>query len=187
MSGETINNLYGRTVMPHDRDLSSGGSSGGEGALIAMRGSPLGVGSDIGGSIRIPAGFNGLYGLRPSYHRIPYGGATNSMEGFEAINSVLGPLSTSVSALKIFVQAVLAGEPWRYDPNASHRPWSESQYELEEHNGGKKLCFGMMWTDGLVTPTPPIVRGMKIMKEKLEAQGHTGAPTVFLRMASDLC
>lgn len=52
MSGETINNLYGRTVMPHNRDLSSGGSSGGEGALIAMRGSPLGVGSDIGGSIR---------------------------------------------------------------------------------------------------------------------------------------
>ena len=187
MSGETINNLYGRTVMPHNRDLSSGGSSGGEGALVAMRGSPLGVGSDIGGSIRIPAGFNGLYGLRPSYHRIPYGGATNSMEGFEAINSVLGPLSTSVSALKIFVQAVLAGEPWRYDPNASHRPWSESQYELEEHNGGKKLCFGMMWTDGLVTPTPPIVRGMKIMKEKLEAQGHTGTPTVFLRMASNLC
>ncbi|GAA5990726.1 hypothetical protein JCM5350_007343 [Sporobolomyces pararoseus] len=172
MSGETVNNLYGRTVMPFNRDLSSGGSSGGEGALIGFRGSPLGVGSDIGGSIRIPSAFNGLYGLRPSYHRMPYGGATNSMEGFEAINSVLGPMTTSISALKLFVQAVLAGEPWRYDANASHIPWRQSQYELEEHDGGKNLCFGIMWSDGLVKPTPPIIRGLKIMKEKLEAQGH---------------
>jgi amidase len=79
MSGETVNNLYGRTCMPFNRDLSSGGSSGGEGALIAMRGSPLGVGSDIGGSIRIPSAFNALYGLRPSYHRIPYGGGKSSI------------------------------------------------------------------------------------------------------------
>ncbi|GAA6012111.1 hypothetical protein JCM11491_001754 [Sporobolomyces phaffii] len=172
MSGETVNNLYGRTVMPHNRDLSSGGSSGGEGALIALRGSPLGVGSDIGGSIRIPSAFNGIYGLRPSYHRIPYGGATNSMEGFEAISSVLGPMTTSISALKLFVKAVLAGQPWRYDPNASHVPWRESQYELEEHNGGKQLCFGIMWSDGLVKPSPPILRGLKMMKAKLEAQGH---------------
>ncbi|GAA5911054.1 uncharacterized protein JCM6883_004252 [Sporobolomyces salmoneus] len=172
MSGETLNNLYGRTVMPFNRGLSSGGSSGGEGALIALRGSPLGVGSDIGGSIRIPSAFNGLYGLRPSYHRIPYGGATNSLEGFEAINSVLGPMTTSLSALKLFVKAVLEGQPWRYDPNASHIAWRESQYELEEHNGGKELVFGIMWSDGLVKPTPPIIRGLKIMKEKLEAQGH---------------
>lgn len=175
MSGETVNNLYGRTVMPFNRDLSSGGSSGGEGALIAMRGSPLGVGSDIGGSIRIPSAFNGLYGLRPSYHRMPYAECTNSMQGFEAINSVLGPMTTSISGLKLFVQAVLAGQPWRFDPNALHIAWRQSQYELEEHNGGKDLCFGIMWSDGLVKPTPPITRGLKIMKEKLEAQGHKGA------------
>ncbi|GAA5888238.1 hypothetical protein JCM16303_005311 [Sporobolomyces ruberrimus] len=172
MSGETLNNLYGRTVMPANRDLSSGGSSGGEGALIAMRGSPLGVGSDIGGSIRIPSAFNGLYGLRPSYHRLPYGGATNSMEGFEAISSVLGPMTSSIEALKVFVKAVLVGQPWRFDPMASHIPWREGQYELEEHNRGKELCFGIMWSDGQVKPTPPIIRGLRIMKEKLEAQGH---------------
>jgi amidase len=96
------------------------------------------------------------------------------MEGFEAINSVLGPMTTSISALKLFVKAVLAGQPWRYDPNASHIPWREGQYELEEHNGGEQLCFGIMWSDGQVKPTPPILRGLKIMKEKLEAQGHKG-------------
>jgi len=52
MSGETVCNLHGRTLNPHNRALSAGGSSGGEGALIALRGSLLGIGSDIGGSVR---------------------------------------------------------------------------------------------------------------------------------------
>lgn len=55
MVGETINNIIGYTPNPKNRLLSSGGSSGGEGALLALRGSPLGVGTDIGGSIRIPS------------------------------------------------------------------------------------------------------------------------------------
>lgn len=48
---ETFNHVFGRTLNPHNRNLTSGGSSGGEGALIAMKGSPLGVGSDVGGSV----------------------------------------------------------------------------------------------------------------------------------------
>lgn len=52
MSGETVCNLHGRTTNPHNRALAAGGSSGGEGALVALHGSPLGVGSDIGGSVR---------------------------------------------------------------------------------------------------------------------------------------
>ena len=75
------------TVNPHSNKLSCGGSSGGEGALIALRGSVLGLGTDIGGSIRIPAGFNGLYGLRPSHGRMPYHMLANSMEGQETIHS----------------------------------------------------------------------------------------------------
>jgi len=61
MSGETINNIIGYTSNPKNRLLSAGGSSGGEGALISLKGSPVGFGTDIGGSIRIPALFNGLY------------------------------------------------------------------------------------------------------------------------------
>jgi amidase len=48
---ETFNNIFGRTTNPHNRKLTSGGSSGGEGALIALKGSPLGVGSDVGGYV----------------------------------------------------------------------------------------------------------------------------------------
>lgn len=81
MVGETVNNIFGRTVNPYNRNLSCGGSSGGEGALIGLRGSVIGVGTDIGGSIRMPSAFNHLYGIRPSHGRLPYGLAANSMEG----------------------------------------------------------------------------------------------------------
>lgn len=74
MSGETINNIIGYTTNPKNQNLSAGGSSGGEGALISLKGSPVGFGTDIGGSIRIPAAFCGLYGLRPSAGRLPYEG-----------------------------------------------------------------------------------------------------------------
>lgn len=57
---ETSNNIYGTTVNPRNRSLTAGGSTGGEGALMGMNGSPLGIGGDIGGSIRVPAALNGV-------------------------------------------------------------------------------------------------------------------------------
>jgi amidase len=86
-----------RTYNPHNNKLSCGGSSGGEGALIALRGSILGLGTDIGGSIRIPAGFNALYGIRPSHGRMPYNMLANSMEGQETIHSGSHRLTTNDS------------------------------------------------------------------------------------------
>jgi amidase len=89
MMGETINNIIGYTLNPKNRNLAAGGSSGGEGALIGLKGSPIGFGTDIGGSIRIPAGFNGLYGIRPSHGRMPYEGMANSMvsiRGYTKLN-----------------------------------------------------------------------------------------------------
>ena len=112
MAGETVNNIIGYTTNPKNRHLSSGGSSGGEGALIALKGSPVGFGSDIGGSIRIPAAFNGLYGLRPSAGRLPYEGMANSMDGQNSVLSVVGPLSHSVASLRLVVKSVLNQQPW---------------------------------------------------------------------------
>ena len=66
MMMETVSNVWGETRNAYHSGTTSGGSSGGEGVLLAMRGSPLGVGTDIGGSIRIPSAFNFLYGLKPS-------------------------------------------------------------------------------------------------------------------------
>lgn len=112
MMGETANNIIGYTRNPKNRNLSSGGSSGGEGALICLRGSPAGFGTDIGGSIRIPAAFNGLYGIRPSAGRLPYEGMANSMDGQNTVLSVVGPLATSIRSLRLVFKSLLTQAPW---------------------------------------------------------------------------
>ncbi|KIK68785.1 hypothetical protein GYMLUDRAFT_1009097 [Collybiopsis luxurians FD-317 M1] len=172
MWGETHNHVFGRTVNPYNRYLTAGGSSGGEGALLAMKGSPLGVGTDIGGSVRIPSAFCGLYTLRPSYERLPYCGAVNALEGQESISSVLGPMANSMAAVKVFTKAIIDAKPWLKDPLAIRKEWSDKEYELAYHGRGKRLCFGMMWDNGVVKPHPPLLRAMQITKRALEAAGH---------------
>jgi fatty acid amide hydrolase len=65
-----VNPLWGRALNPWDKKRTPGGSSGGEAALISARCSPIGIGSDIGGSLRIPAEFCGIYSLKPSSLRL---------------------------------------------------------------------------------------------------------------------
>ncbi|KAJ7675379.1 general amidase [Mycena rosella] len=170
---ETFNHVFGRTTNPHNRSLTSGGSSGGEGALVALKGSPLGVGSDIGGSVRIPAGFCGVYGFRPSYNRVPYAGCVNSLEGQDSILSVLGPLSNTLDGIKTFFKAVMSAQPWLKDPMVIRKRWSDEEYNLMDHgNGVKKLCFAIMWDDAVIMPHPPVRRGLEITKNALLAAGH---------------
>lgn len=69
---DSYNHVFGQSVNAFNKHLISGGSSGGEGALVGAQGSIIGVGTDIGGSIRIPAALQGLYGLLPSVGRIPW-------------------------------------------------------------------------------------------------------------------
>ncbi|PIL31991.1 hypothetical protein GSI_06695 [Ganoderma sinense ZZ0214-1] len=171
---ETYNLIFGRTVNPANRTLTSGGSSGGEGALVAMKGSPLGVGSDIGGSIRYPSVFNGLYGFRPSSTRIPYSGALNTLEGIDSVPSVLGPLSNSLSGLKVFLKAVIGNEPWLLDPLCIRKKWDEDAYKLADRAGGKQLCFAIMTDDGNAIPHPPIQRALRMVEAALLAAGHKG-------------
>ncbi|KAF1828551.1 amidase [Decorospora gaudefroyi] len=170
MSGETVNNIIGYTLNPKNRQLTAGGSSGGEGALIGIRGSPLGFGTDIGGSIRIPAGFNGLYGLRPSTGRLPYEGMANSMDGQNSILSVVGPLATNVASLRLATRTILASHPWLSDPLVHEIPW-RPDHEAEVKRT-KKLCFGILSHDSVVSPNPPIRRAIGIVVNALCEAGH---------------
>ena len=128
---------------------------------------------------------NGIYGLRPSFNRMPYYGAVNSMQGQDSLPSVMGPLSISLTGIKAFVRAILSRKPWMKDPLAVRKPWDEKEYELAEHGYGKKLCFGILWNDGAVVPHPPIIRGLEMTKQALIAAGHEGkvvpsfVPTVY--------
>lgn len=178
MAGETVNNIIGYTTNPRNRNLSSGGSSGGEGALIGLRGSPVGFGTDIGGSIRIPAAFNGLYGLRPSAGRLPYQGMANSMDGQNSVLSVVGPLAHSVATLRLMVKSLLTLEPWLRDPLVVEIPWREDrEREILDLIGAKdtqtpKLAFGIMRHDQVVNPQPPIRRALDIVEKVLKNLGH---------------
>ncbi|KAI0762463.1 amidase signature domain-containing protein [Fomes fomentarius] len=171
--GETYNHVFGRTTNPYNRYMTSGGSSGGEGALLALRGSPLGVGTDIGGSLRIPSAFCGLYTLRPSYERLPYCNALNSQEGQESISSVLGPMANSLEGVMVFTKAIIDARPWRKDPLCVRKDWSEREYALGDHGGrGSQMCFAIMWDNGVIKPHPPLMRALNIVKEALEKAGH---------------
>ncbi|EEH47555.1 uncharacterized protein PADG_03639 [Paracoccidioides brasiliensis Pb18] len=171
MCGETINNIIDYTWNPKNRYLSSGGSSGGEGALIALRGSAGGFGTDIGGSVRIPAAFNGLYGLRPASGRIPYEAAANSMDGQNSILSVVGPIATTAGGLKLLFQSVLDQKPWLHDPLTIELPWrDEKEQEIigmvkSSTEGKGKLAFGLLSCDGEVQPLPPVARALQIIIE----------------------
>ncbi|KAJ4260000.1 hypothetical protein NW757_001951 [Fusarium falciforme] len=90
---ETENPLWGLTTNPMMPGYTPGGSTGGESALLYMHGSMIGLGTDIGGSIRIPAHMMGLYGFKPSSSRLPYTGVPVSTEGQEHVPSSIGPLA----------------------------------------------------------------------------------------------
>lgn len=140
---ETSNNLYGVTSNPYNSQLTSGGSSGGEGALVALRGSCLGLGTDIGGSVRSPSANCGLYGLRPSSYRIPVSGWSATMAGQEQIVAVLGPISTTLEGVKLFMKTVLDGKPWLSEPSLVPIPWRDQESYLTKISG-KKLKVGVI-------------------------------------------
>ena len=206
---ETSSNLFGTTLNPYNRNLTSGGSSGGEGALIALHGSSLGIGGDIGqycprlitllpivtpsvlsyskpspnaagGSIRVPAANCGLYGLRPTTFRIPKSGVLSPHLGSGYISAVVGPLSNSLEGVKLFMRTVLGAKPWMIDSSLVPLPWKEGN---ESGDGGdrgwdgengadggerRSLRVGVMYTDNLVTPHPPIQRALSELVRKLD-------------------
>lgn len=131
------------TLNPVNRLLSAGGSSGGEGSCIAFKGSAIGVGTDIGGSIRIPSSFNGVYGFRPTALRLPYNGVYTVAGGQEALRSVIGPLARSVDDLELFMRAVLDQEPWDISIGLAPIPWAPTP-------DMSKMTIGILHTNGYI-------------------------------------
>jgi Asp-tRNA(Asn)/Glu-tRNA(Gln) amidotransferase A subunit family amidase len=117
MAWETDNLLYGRTNNPWDLSRTTGGSSGGEAAAIASGMSAGGVGSDGGGSIRVPAHFSGICGLKPTPGRIPATGHFPESVGPFALLGVVGPMTRNVGDLKLLFE-MLQG-PDDGDPSAA--------------------------------------------------------------------
>jgi Asp-tRNA(Asn)/Glu-tRNA(Gln) amidotransferase A subunit family amidase len=164
MAWETDNLLYGRTNNPWDLTRTPGGSSGGEAAAIASGMSAAGVGSDGGGSIRVPAHFTGICGLKPTPGRIPTTGHFPNSVGPFALIGVVGPMARTVADLKVLFE-VMQG-PDIGDPSAAPVPmrWP-SRDEL------KRMRIGYFEDDGR---TPVTVDTRAAVRTAAEALRHAG-------------
>uniref|UniRef100_A0A3Q3E8Q1 Fatty-acid amide hydrolase 1 n=1 Tax=Hippocampus comes TaxID=109280 RepID=A0A3Q3E8Q1_HIPCM len=156
LSYDCSNIIYGQTVNPHNLKKTSGGSSGGEAALIGGGGSILGIGSDIGGSIRIPAAFCGICGLKPTVGRL---------------RSSSFALSVDVDGLALCMQALLCHHMFALDPTVPPVPFNMQMYKST-----KPLRIGYMESDGQCPPTPSMTRSIREVKTLLEQAGHTVRP-----------
>ena len=173
MTAESQNNVFGRVLNPHKLKLGAGGSSGGEGALVAFRGSILGVGTDIGGSIRIPSLCNGTYGFKPSSWRIPYGGQTAPVKiGSPGFPPVAGPLANSFEDLQFFMRHVIDAKPWNRDFMALSIPWRSSV--ADEQN--PSIRIGYLAQDPRYPVHPPVARALTEAVAKLKSAGFAVDP-----------
>lgn len=178
---ECSNPLWGVTKNPYNTKYIPGGSTGGEGALLAMGGSAIGWGSDIGGSIRVPAHFCGLYGFKPGSGRISLSGTVGGLlgrvspksrnmftpcvdpiPGFKNIPTVLGPMTRSVEDIELVSRVVFGGVA---DYCSVPVPYREVKPE-------QKLKFGYYFNDGMALITPACRRAVSEAVKALRKQGH---------------
>src|SRR6266404_6639252 len=169
MAWETDNLLYGRTNNPWDLTRTPGGSSGGEAVAIAAGLSAGGVGSDGGGSIRVPAHFSGICGLKPTPGRIPATGHFPASVGPFALLGVVGPMARNIDDLKILF-AVMQG-PDDGDPSAAPVPlrWPAAD-DL------KRFRVGYFEDDGRTPVTPETRAAVRTAAEALRRAGFQVEP-----------
>jgi amidase len=182
LAGETNNLVYGQTNNPYDLARTPGGSSGGAGAIIAAGGSPFDIGSDTGGSIRLPAHFCGIAGIKPTSGRVPRTGHVVPF-GLGAVDSLTqnGPMARFVEDLALILP-IIAGVDWR-DPSVVPMPMGNPQ---GIHLRGLRVA---MHTDnGIKTPTPETMTAVRAAADALADAGLSIAEKrpVALARAADL-
>ena len=161
---ESDNLVYGRTHNPYDLSRTPGGSSGGEGAAIAAGMSPLGLGSDAGGSIRVPAHFCGIAGIKPTSGRTPRTGHFPPMGGLLDSIWQIGPLARRVADLALALP-LLCDPDWR-DPTIAPVPLGDpSEVDL------KHLRVAFHTDNGIVAPTEDLAAVVRDTAHLLAAAG----------------
>ncbi|KAF9525439.1 amidase signature domain-containing protein [Crepidotus variabilis] len=165
---ETYSDVYGLTKNPYNPAFGVGGSTGGGGALIACGGAKIEIGTDVAGSVRIPAHFCGIWSLKASLGRFPSWGTGSSIPGLEAIPIVASPMAGSLDDLHEFWKRIMLAEPWQYDHTCVPLAWRDVNLQDE----GRKLKWGVIWEDGAVPPTPACRRALATVISALKKQGH---------------
>ncbi len=169
MSYETNNLLKGRTSNPWNVAYSAGGSSGGEAAAIASGCSAGGVGSDGGGSIRVPAHFCGICGLKPTPGRIPATGHFPAGAGAFSWIGVVGPMARTIADVRLLFEVMAGPDPG--DALSSPVPL-RSQNKIDSH----ALRIGILESPALGTTTPETHAAVQHAANLLVDQGFTLEP-----------
>jgi len=150
LSYETDNLVYGRTNNPYDLSRTPGGSSGGEGAIVAAGGSPFGLGADMAGSIRVPSHFCGIAGIKPTTDRVPRTGHFPLFGGLLSALWQIGPMARFVEDL-ILTLPIIAGVDW-CDPSIVPMPWTDPRaVDI------KNLRVAFYTDNGIISPTSDTV------------------------------
>jgi fatty acid amide hydrolase len=168
---ECDNPVYGRTNNPWDLGRTPGGSTGGEAAIIAAHGSPLGLGNDLGGSIRVPCHFCGIHGLKPTSLRLPRMGAVSTVRGLEAIVTQPGPMARHVEDLHLGLK-VLA------DPGDGYVGGDVMPGGLPDPAAIdlRHLRIALLESDGTLPVSAAIQRAVREAADALAARGATIVP-----------
>ncbi len=153
---ECTNELFGTTNNPWNLGRGPGGSSGGEGAVLASGTSVLGIGTDVGGSIRSPAALCGVYGLKPTAGRWSNRGSQGSIPGQEFIRPQIGPMGRSTDDLTLFMKALDRPEHYAGDRGIPPVPFRDPD-TIEP----KTLTVGYYDDDGYLTPAASVQRAVE--------------------------
>ena len=181
MALDSINNIFGRILNPQNRhEWTAGGSSGGEGVLVKMRRSVLGIGTDVGGSVRIPAMCNGIYGVKPSLGRIPAEGQTSAQPeaaGKVGMESVVGVIAREAADVAVIMEVVEVAEACKLEAAVIPGKWWSENPPLSEKKNKKDLLIGVVSTDGITTPLPPVRR---LLSDTIRLLQSAGIQTISL-------
>lgn len=166
MGAEPNNPIFGRTNNPWELLRSPGGSSGGEAAAVAAGLTPLGIGSDAGGSVRLPAHFCGVYALKPTEHRVPTTGHIPELPGTSRglrHLATLGPLGRSAQDLALAL-SVVAGP--------DHHQWEVPPVPIQSAPPPKLEDVRVAWTEDFGLPTDHEIKAAtERLAEDLQRQG----------------
>lgn len=159
---ETDNAVFGRTSNPHDLKLTAGGSSGGEAAAIAAHLSVAGIGSDLSGSIRVPAHFCGIVGLKPTTGLVPMDGHIPQTTGTLALGACVGPMARRVIDLLLLLN-VLSDVP-------AMAP-SENDFVARAQSQLRGVGVASYFDDGVAPVTAETVKAVELAAQALAEGG----------------
>ena len=162
------------------QNRSVGGSSGGDAGLVLARCVPFGVGSDIGGSLRFPASFCGIYGFKPTQNRLTKAGCgvanKDNFNMHKHLTATIGPMGTSTSDLISCMKVFSDPDVHLFDSEAVPLPWNEEKHQ-EALNG--KVRIGILKESSFLPCSDAVKRAMNLTETALTELGYEVVPFSF--------